>query len=531
MKAVATKSWILAAWLTTPMALFFGSYLFYHPADLIPTGFIQYDNPGYVAYAKQYLDADTFSIFYSNPFNDSGNYPSIYFQVQSLFLALALKTGIPAGALLIPFTLICSFFCFRVLIALFDHLVPKPRYRTLCIVLFAWGGGLIVAGSTIYNLFAGQNPWNSLFILDPANGWWGLNLGRSLFFSCEAYYHLLFLLTIFCIVKRKWLPALLVAVLLSLSHPFTGVELLSIVCTWLFAEKILARNKEIPWFFAITNIALLAFHAWYYLYYLAGYADHRSVNEQYALNWYLRWEYILPAYAITGLLAVATMLRLKITFFRSMENRLFLCWFIIALLLAKHELFMKPMQPIHFTRGYIWTSLFLIGIPALQSWLGQLSTYRLKHIILGIFASIFLLDNGMWVIKYASSPVKSTSVTYLTQEEKNILEILKKNTTSKTLIIGNSSEENILPYLATVYTPAYSWLSHPYTTPFVQQKQDAYARFITDGTLDTAWTNRELIFIFDKKDEPELNRSLSLPFPFEILIETVSYKVIAIKLE
>jgi hypothetical protein len=33
---------------------------------------------------------------------------------------------------------------------------------------------------------------------------------------------------------------------------------------------------------------------------------------------------------------------------------------------ANHELFIDPVQPIPFTRGYIWTSLFLLVIPSLH---------------------------------------------------------------------------------------------------------------------------------------------------------------------
>ena len=38
--------------LTLPMLVFFAGYLFRHNPDLIPTGFIQYDNVSYVALWK-----------------------------------------------------------------------------------------------------------------------------------------------------------------------------------------------------------------------------------------------------------------------------------------------------------------------------------------------------------------------------------------------------------------------------------------------------------------------------------------------
>ena len=71
--------------LSLPVVFFYGAYLFNHIPGLSPTGFIQYDNAGYAAYAKQYLDADEFHFAYSNPFNDSSHYLNIYFQTQNIF--------------------------------------------------------------------------------------------------------------------------------------------------------------------------------------------------------------------------------------------------------------------------------------------------------------------------------------------------------------------------------------------------------------------------------------------------------------
>ena len=213
--------------LTLPIIVFFLSYWFNHSPDLIPTGFIQYDNAGYLAYGKQYLDEDSFHLFYSNPFNDSGNYNKIYFQIQSLLFAIAIKAGIPSVLILPLFTIICSFLCFRILIKIIDFLLPSNKYRVISIIFFAWGGGLLFIADIPVQLIyphIKQLLGNKPLILDPGSGWWGLNFGRSLFFSCEAFYHLLFVSTILSVLKAKWIRSLLLLFLLSSSHPFSGVE-------------------------------------------------------------------------------------------------------------------------------------------------------------------------------------------------------------------------------------------------------------------------------------------------------------------
>src|SRR5687767_14824987 len=102
------KNWLFAGGLLSPMLFFFAGYLFNHHPDYAPTGLIMDDNALYLAYAKQYLDADHLQIFYSNPFNDSEAYAAIYFQTQSVILALMMKTGIAAGFTMIVFVVLFS---------------------------------------------------------------------------------------------------------------------------------------------------------------------------------------------------------------------------------------------------------------------------------------------------------------------------------------------------------------------------------------------------------------------------------------
>jgi hypothetical protein len=90
------------------------------------------------------------------------------------------------------------------------------------------------------------------------------------------------------------------------------------------------------------------------------------------------------------------------------------------------------------------------------------------------------------------------------------------------LVVG---KDEIIPYMSTVYTRAYPWISHPFTTPFAGRKQEAYINFIKHNMIDTAWEDREVIFVFQKNDSDELKRSQALSFPASILASTNSYIV------
>ena len=528
----SNSNWLFALALTCPMLAFFCGYYFNYEPSLIPTGFIQYDNVSYLAYAKQYMDSNDFHILYSNPFNESGSYPRIYFQPHIFILFIFLKLGFPIHLILPLFTIVCSFFCFRLIISIYDHLVPQGKNRALSIWLFAWGGGLLVLAGMVVDF---RNPVNldyldRIFILDPAWGWWGLNLGRSLFFSCEAFYHLLFLSGVVFILKKKWAHLLLLTFILSLTHPFTGIEFLCIVFTWSLLEKVLVRNKDISWWLIIGLGVILVFHIYYYLSYLNQFADHQSVKDQYSLNWRLRFFHMIPAYCIVGTLAFVSLLKSRTfkNYLSLSTTRLFLCWFIVAFLLVNHELFIQPpMQPLHFTRGYIWTSLFLLGLPALQ-FIYNIAEKRKKYkLLLIVFIICMLSDNFLWITNYIRNRNLFPSITHISQEQNEVLEWLKKNTTEKSLIIGSDD----IPYLTTVHSRAYPWISHPFTTPFYKKKSMAYDAFIQSNKMDSAWIAREVFFIFRKQDSMEAKRALEFNIPAELIKETPSYKIIKTKID
>jgi hypothetical protein len=518
--SIKRKNILLAMALTLPMLVFFAGYLFGHSPDLIPTGFIQYDNVSYVAYGKQYLDDDHLHLQYSNPFNDHSSAP-IYFQPQTILFALLQAVGVPPGWILIPFSLLCAFVCFLLVIALYDHLVPASKFRILHIWLFAWGGGLLTLTGMGAHVYLGQSGslLDGMFVLDPEHGWWGLNFGRALFFSCEAYYHAVFLGCIYALLKRKWLAGFILLFLLSLSHPFTGIELLGIVFAWCLVEYLLNR-KRIPAVFIAGVVFGICFHIYYYLVYLNGFPDHQSVSEQYALNWRLRFYRMIPAYCLVGTLAIFSMFHSNTkNFFQIRANRLFACWFLVAFLLANHEVFMTPRQPVHFTRGYIWTSLFLLGLPALQ----RLTVYldaRWKKTGIILLCVVFFMDNFLWIFNNVYTKATIPFATYYTEEQKKLLQLLNKESSNKTVIV---SSDGTIAYLSAVYTKGYPWYSHPFTTPFSENKRKIQEKLFYSGELDSVWSKREVNFVLRKTDT--LARAALLSLPIEKKIQTRDYDI------
>ena len=511
------RSLILSFLLTIPVILFVIHHYTRHSADLHPTGFTNSENVLYMSYAHQYLDQQPPSLFYSNPFDGDPNSARIYFQPVNFLFAACLKTGIDPGMVFTLFGLIMAFGTIYLGVRILHHLIPEHKYFTLVTVLFTWGGGL-TAITGLASAFVSGTPTESwidgIYLADPANGWWALNWGRNLFIPLEAWYHFLFLLNIYLVLKRKWTAATLAVILLSFSHPFTGIEYLSIIIGWLSLEKIFFKNKNIPYWFAGTMVGIAILHAWYYLIYLNQFEEHRQLFSQYSASWTYSFRVFIPAYALVFLLVAANYWRNKplFKFLYNPNQRLFLCWTFIAFLLSKHEWFMRPMQPIHFTRGYVWAGLFLLGIPGLLWLIEYLRKNNTRRIILVAGVLLFLCDNILWIGNHLRGKEHSEWEGYLKKNTIEVFNYLAHNSSPNDLIVGHAS---LINYMANVYTPANAWVSHPYNTPAFDQRMQVMTDYLKTGIPVHQWTGRRLLIVINKQQQVEVNEMLKKNKLFE----------------
>lgn len=513
-----SKRFILALLLTMPIIGFVLHHYTAHSPSLYPTGFTADENVLYMSYAHQYTDQENFSIGYSNPFDGNPQSPRIYFQPATLFFAVLLKTGADPGLSFTLFGLLMAFCCIYLGILIIEKLLPGYQYNILLSVLFTWGGGLTALAGIGGSLISGvqlQSWTDAIYMADPANGWWGMNWGRTLFIPLEAFYHFLFLLNIYFILKQRWRGAVFSAMFLSMSHPFTGVEYLLIINGWLLLEKIIYRNKQIPVWVLPAHLLLLLLHAWYYLYFLSGFPEHRQLFSQYSAGWTYSFRVFIPAYALVffiALLAVKTSKSIS-QFFSNPYQRLFLCWAIISFLLSKHEWFIRPMQPVHFTRGYTWAGLFLLGLPGLQ-WLinyGKQSAARKFFYI--SFILLLLLDNTLWTANLFRDKATVEWEGHITADTKEILDHLKKNSTPDDLLVGNA---RLVNYMANVYSSANAWVSHPYNTPVRDKRIEIMNQYFQTGIVPAYWKGRRIVIVLDKRDNsPVINPSLTAHQVFE----------------
>lgn len=497
-----SKTLILSAFLTLPVLAFLVHHCATHPTHLHPTGFTVDENVLYMSYAHQYVDQSDFSVFYSNPFDGDPASPRIYFQpVNGLFAAL-LKAGADPGFTFSLFGLLMAFACIYLGVLIIRHLLPESKHQVLASILFTWGGGLSALAGVGSWFITGMNGSmaDATFLADPANGWWGMNWGRTLFIPLEAYYHFLFLLGVYFILKKKWTAAVVLSAFLSISHPFTGIEFLLILLGWLGLEKFIFRNKHIPWSFCAGILAVAVFHYWYYLVYLQSFPEHKRLFSQYSAGWTYSFRVFIPAYAIVAALALLTVkLRKKMLLTPEASfQRLFLCWAVIAFLLSKHEWFMRPMQPIHFTRGYIWAGLFLFALPALV-WLKEKWSSGWKRWLFAAFIVLFLLDNTVWIINQLRDKHTAEWEGHISSDTKEVLDYLKQHSTPNDLLTGNATLVN---YLTNAYSSANAWATHPYNTPDRNNRLTQMMQALSSGILLPEWKQRRVLVLINKKSEP-----------------------------
>jgi hypothetical protein len=491
--------WLFAALLILPATV---PYLNHYLAggEGLPTGFIQGDQPGYMAVAREYFDRGI-SLTYSNPFVPFTDGPSIYFQPQTFLLGLLwFCTRLDPGFLFVIFGLIFALICARVAVALYEHCAGSwDLSARVGILLFFWGGGLLaLAGavsSPLHTFSAGDAMlFGNLFRWDPFEGWWFLNFGRNLIMPLEAYYHAIFFGAVLAYLREKYVLAGALLFLLCASHPYSGSELLIILLVWGAAEGFaFAPHRRVRRFFGVALLIGL-FHVGYYLLFLPHFGEHRALMHQWSKWWVLDWRSAVLGYGLVALFAVAALSRRNAL--RLRENRLLLMWSLVACVLVKHELFTDfPIEPLHFTRGYVWTPLFLLGLPALLGVIRSLLRRRsfVSGLALAALLALFLLDNGLWLTAvgrgYLIEQVRTTA------EQKEVFSVLNSEACAGSTVL---TPDRQVALLSTVYTPLRPWTTHLRYTDDDIERRGQVQDLILHGKSTEAWAGWKLAVVLDR---------------------------------
>jgi hypothetical protein len=454
---------------------------------LLPTGFIQYDMPYYMANARQHF-VNGFHLTYGNPYAPYGT-PAIYFQPHVLLLAILERTGLDPGVAFNLFGLGAIAFATTAAARLYEKLVgwQTPAQKLGLVCLF-WGGGVLSLTGLACGPIAGVGPVRASMLFDFNEGWWMLNFGRNLVYPTEAFYHGIFLLAILMLVQRRFAPVLALTALLSMSHPFTGLSLALIVAAYAALELAMGSGAA-SWKLLAGAVIIAALHVAYYLVFLNRFADHRALRAQWEINWsYPPWIFI-PALFLVGFVAFTRLLYGGENLKHVLEEpraRLFLVWFAVVFALTQHGLVVKPMQPIHFAHGYDWIALFFLAAPSLVGLLNRLLAIRRPVLRAGAVTALLVVivfDNLMWFVSFSDPAVQHYAIS-LDRDQRGVLDWLRWHAAPPAVV---ASEDTRIDYLTSTYTGVRAWCGHDHNTPHAAERfKELVAAFDAGQFIATA---------------------------------------------
>jgi hypothetical protein len=502
------------------------------------TGFIQYDQPSYMAHAQKFFEGG-FHFLYGNSFSPDPKTPAIYFQIHLLGLGfLQAITGCDPGLLYVIFGFFAALICVRVAMALYEQVAGLgTRAEWAGLVLFIWGGGVLAMVGLGFHLLQRSNVQTTLtdlFHFDPAQGWWFLNLGRNLVFPTEAYYHALAFGAVLMAMRSNFRAALWLAFILSLSHPFTGLQFLLILLAWCWWEMGFLGNRTIPFTFPAMLFGILTFHLAYNVVLLNLFPEHRVLFVQWSHVWLDPVSAFLPADIFVGFLAWRAMRNWKLAaeLFCSPANRLLLTWFVVSFILVHHDLVTTPRQPIHFSRGYTWVPLFLLGVQPLLRMLESCFSQKSRILRVATIGFVFLIglsDNLAWFGLHAAMALAPRwGITWLPEDgfrlsaaDRQLYGWLRQRPVPHDELLVTPDSDSSVVYLAMVYTDYRAWYSHFDLTPFANQRKQELADFFQTETVPSGWRGRTILLIVPKADPYDYGGNLASP----ILYENDGYRV------
>lgn len=458
------------------------------------TGFFHEELPYYIANGRAAFDRGN-GLAYPNPYDPDPAAPAIYAHWLLWLLGiLPAMLHVDPGDLVFGLTLLTSLgFAFLTWQLLKARLSPGP-VPTAAFVLSMWGGGLLVAAGIAVGSIGTTDPYTNLLQFDPGRGLWFLNWGRNCLFVTESVYHML---VAGCWIsemrgQRAW--GTLWCALLATTHPWSGLELLLTLNLWRALQWYQERHREAGIFCAVSIVMLTCFLA-YYRIWLPQFPHHLKLQQVWELDWSLSSRSAALAYLPVLIPAVARIFQGFTAADREQESaamdrgpsriqgepvdrtgqisasssssiqragrldraeQFLLCAVAVSAFLIFHDRWMKPVQPLHFTRGYLWMPLFLIGLPTLLRWISRSSWVLSAGLIV-----LLSIDNLTFSAIHSRWQWQGTTGLHLDVHDRAILRHMHERFPGQLILTQSDS----LNYLTPAYANLRPWIGHPFNTP------------------------------------------------------------------
>jgi hypothetical protein len=464
-----------AAFATLP---FFSLYVAHFLSSAgYPTGFLVGDMAQYSALGREAFENGV-SFLYPNAYDPDPASPAIYFHwFEWLHGAGVVCLNLEPGLLFVGWGIMAGLLFSRVTLALVDRNLPSTRFRIPIFLLSIWGGGVLVSSALLHNAWRSHPLTMNLIRYDPEGGWWFLNWGRNLVYSTEATYHLLMAIAWISLLDGRWTIAVVATALIAATHPYTGAQASCLMAAWVVIHRLLPRARPMPLAYCAAMLTVVAAFFAYNLIYLRQFPGHREVMQNMSLPWNLDAGPMVRAWFLVGVFAGLRV----ILDWRTLGHR---DWFlmvaaVVSFLLANHEWFMRPIEPIHFTRGYIWMPLFLLGLPVLQrvlEWIWATSDRRVACCIpLALVGLAAVADNAVFIGRYWTR--SNGHGMFLSADERHIFETMAQEQLEGVFV----SPDHRLNFLVATYTRVRPYWGHMFYTPGFAERSSVSTRWFQHG--------------------------------------------------
>lgn len=497
------------------------------------TGFYQYELPYYVANGRSAFARGN-GLSYPNPYDPAADAPAIYAHWFPWTLGLLTEVvGWEPGETLLVVGLITALAFAAATLRLVECRLQEerpsdaPREVARAFLLAMWGGGVLVLAGLLFPSRLLQGWGEQALRFDPGQGMWFLNWGRNALFPTEALYHAIVAVCWVAEIRRHHRQANVCLLLLATTHPWSGLQLLLTIAAWRFFRWVVALFSPPPPMLSdrspdprerISSITpatdpdcvrrlgevvlLLAAFLTYYKLWLPSFASHAQLERVWQLDWSLPTVSALLAYGLLAVPAVIVIRRGWSQCSWSRSTEFLCCAMLVSLGLAFHDRLIRPVQPLHFTRGYLWMPLFLLGLPVIQEWLGRLRAHAGMIAVVGLLALVWL-DNAAFCGIHAQRQWSRQDGFHLDRDDRALCLFLASESVRGRVVMTESAELN---YLLPTYAAVRPWLGHHFNTPEYPRRSAIWERCFADGVVaDVVPADVELLIVRRSTDESALS--------------------------
>lgn len=333
------------------------------------SGFFQGDMPTYVCYARM-GEPRTLGLTYQNAHDirEEGVTPLVNLPIS--VMGWLLKAGMGPVVLEHAMRIVFGFTMFFVLGLLLRVVFPDRKWFWLGFLVTSIGGGFTwwTAFGDMPDGTLNQFSWVLMRtrMLQQTHYWWFLDLYRNLWYPLELAYHTMLFGQLYGLATRRWRLACVCHALGCLSNPFLGIQMSGIQLPVLLWAFLWTRERPKKRFLAISFTVAALFVSYYAL--LLPLDDvARSLEDQHRFayrhnleGWVMQIEYGPALIGLIGLVVdrgFRRMIRDQWTLVPPLMLAL------VTLALSQHgRLGFGTLMPMHFTRGYLHTGLWILTL-------------------------------------------------------------------------------------------------------------------------------------------------------------------------